>query len=201
MLPPVRRVRWSPWRVIPDKFGGKRILSKLDGDVAELEPVESLTGAGSDLILRAFLLGEKSRFSAGRHGVYYAARSRATAIAETRHHREEFLRSTGHPPILLQMQTVVARLEGELHDIRGLKSKRPALYSKTSYFAGQELAEELVKEGSNGIVYDSVRHEGGQCAAVFRPDALSNCRKAERLIYEWDGTRIIRVGEVRDITD
>jgi hypothetical protein len=43
------------------------------------------------------------------------------------------------------------------------------------------------------VVYDSVRHPGGQCAAVFRPRLLSNGRQAEHLGYLWDGVRITAV--------
>jgi hypothetical protein len=59
------------------------------------------------------------------------------------------------------------------------------------------LARALRERGSWGIAYDSVRREGGQCAAVLRPRALSACRQAEHLIYRWDGEEIAEVFEKR----
>ena len=72
------------------------------------------------------------------------------------------------------------------------------LYHRTNYSASQALARELLKEGSSGIVYDSVRHKGGQCAAVFRPTVMSRCRPAGFLAYDWNGTEISKVYELRE---
>ena len=63
--------------------------------------------------------------------------------------------------------------------------------------AGQVLAQPLRKAGSNGIAYDSVRFEGGECAAVFRPRLLSKARQERHLCYVWDGCRIVTVYEKR----
>ena len=45
----------------------------------------------------------------------------------------------------------------------------------------------LLDEGSNGIVYRSVRHEGGECVACFRPKLVLNVRVAAHYEYRWDG--------------
>jgi hypothetical protein len=95
------------------------------------------------------------------------------------------------------MRVLEARLDGKLHDLRGLRTTFPEVYSPSDYTASQKLARELRAGGSMGIAYDSVRREGGQCAAVLRPQALSSCRQAEHLIYRWDGTRIAEVFEKR----
>jgi hypothetical protein len=42
-----------------------------------------------------------------------------TAIAETRYHREQFLRATSEPPMELDIRVLVADLQQHLHDIRG----------------------------------------------------------------------------------
>ncbi|HYW32845.1 MAG TPA: RES family NAD+ phosphorylase, partial [Gemmatimonas sp.] len=77
-----------------------------------------------------------------------------------------------------------------LHDVRGQRTTHPELYRSEDYSAPQMLATRLRSAGSEGVVYGSVRHPGGQCAAVFRPRLLSNCRQAEHLGYVWDGVRI-----------
>lgn len=91
-------------------------------------------------------------------------------------------------------------LDGELHDLRGQKTVRSLVYHDHNYAAGQHLARTLRKEGSNGIAYDSVRHDGGECAALFRPPLLSNCRQERHLCYIWDGQKIASVYEKRELS-
>ena len=86
-------------------------------------------------------------------------------------------------------------LVGNLHDLRGRKGTYPLVYHDDSYAVGQNLARRLRGDGSNGIVYDSVRRADGECAAVFLPRLLSNCRQERHLCYVWDGTRIATVYE------
>src|ERR1039458_2833082 len=49
----------------------------------------------------------------------------------------------------------------------------------TSYVAAQALARTLLAHGSNGLIYRSVRHPGGQCLACFRSVLVANVRAAE----------------------
>lgn len=220
----VRAVSWAPsWRVIPARYAEDRILRKVsddadlavtegveqmtsgrrrqeDEEVAFVPPRERVTGPGSEYIMAPFTCRnpDGSRFSDGVHGVYYAARARTTAVEETRHHRAVFMSRTKEGPMRLEMRVLTAALDGELHDLRGMRGKRPALYRRTDYSSSQALARELFAKGSSGIVYDSVRHKGGQCAAIFRPTVLSRCRPAGLLIYDWNGAEIVAVHELRE---
>lgn len=220
----IRAVRWSPsWRVIPTRYTEDRILRKVadaddmeitsaveqmtsdrrrqeDDEVALVPPRERVTGAGSQYIMAPFTYRnpDGSRFSDGVHGVYYTARTQVTAVEETRHHRAVFMSRTKEGPMRLEMRVLTADLDGELHDARGLQKKQAAIYHHTNYSASQGLARVLFKEGSSGIVYDSVRHKGGQCAAVFRPTVLSRCRSAGLLAYDWNGKEISKVYELRE---
>jgi hypothetical protein len=219
----VSRVDWAPtYRIIPSRFPPiqlfERVTDPADLDaVLEIEaltndrirdevgalrlvpPEERVTGPGSSFIMAAFthLFPGGGRFTDGTFGAYYTARSRETAIAETVHHRERFLAYTKQPPIELAMRVLRARLRGSLHDIRGRASELRDVYDPEDYGPGQDLARSLRREGSHGIVYDSVRDEGGQCAAVLRPPVLSGCKQAEHLAYVWDGSRITTVYEKR----
>jgi hypothetical protein len=78
-----------------------------------------------------------SRFSPGDYGVYYAARDQATAIAETRYHRERFLRLQDIGPQRLHMRAYVGPVEADWLDLRGLKADYPALYDPDDYRASQ----------------------------------------------------------------
>jgi hypothetical protein len=145
----------------------------------------------------AHLSPSGSRFADSLFGVFYAAESLTTSIAETRFHRETFLRATRQEPIELDMRTYLADIAAAFHDIRGLRAKMPAIYDPDSYISSQELGRELKRDGSNGIAYDSVRHPGGECLAVFRPRLIQNLRQGMHLRYVWDAARISRIYELR----
>jgi hypothetical protein len=136
-----------------------------------------------------------SRFSDGTFGVLYAASDLDTAVAETKYHRERFMRATGQDRMELDMRVLVVDLSAALYDLRGRASEFALVYHSENYAAGPHLATTLRNDGSHGIVYDSVRRPEGECVAVFRPRLLSNCRQERHLCYVWDGERIDTVYE------
>jgi len=225
MTIPVESVNWQPChRIIPSRFPPVGLFDRV-ADPADLEAViavESLTndrlrdevgdiqlvpkedrvtGPGATAIMAPFthLNPEGSRFSDGTYGVFYAARELDTAIAETKYHRELFMRATNQGRTELDMRVYLVDLVADLHDIRGLKASLPLVYHNNDYSAGQSLAKSLRDMGSKGIVYDSVRNEGGECVGVFRPPVLSNCRQERHLCYVWDGAAITMVYEKREL--
>jgi len=136
----------------------------------DLVPVEyRITGPGAGWVMGAFTHIRSSRFNNETFGAYYTARERETAVQETRYHREQFLRATGEAPLEIGMRLLSATLEADLHDLRGHRSIWPDVYHQTDYSFSQMLAQLLRERNSWGIAYDSVRHAGGECAAVFRP--------------------------------
>jgi hypothetical protein len=62
-----------------------------------------------------------------------------------------------------------------------------------SYPASAAFARRLREADSNGIAYCSVRHAGGECAAVFWPDCLGRCVQSSHYAYHWDGNAIVAV--------
>jgi hypothetical protein len=209
----VRQMTWMPcWRIIPSRFPPIDLFERVT-DPADLEAVlylESLTndrlraevgqldlippedrlaGPGTSAIMAAFTHRNPggSRFSDGTYGGFYAANTLVTAIAETRYHREQFMRATAEPPMELDMRVYLTDLDKTLHDIRGLRDALPAIYSAHDYSASQALGRRLRDQNSWGIAYDSVRQDGGECVGVFRPPALRNCRQERHLCYVWDG--------------
>jgi len=221
----VAHIEWKPcWRIIPSRFPPIALFERVTepddleaifelesmtnprlrnevGEIGLVSPEERMSGPGTSIIMAAFthLNPEGSRFSDGTYGVFYAANNLETAIAETRHHRERFMRATKQEHMELDMRVYVTDLDGELHDLRGQRATQPLVYNNDNYAAGQHLAKALRKEGSNGIAYDSVRQEGGECVAVFRPRLLSNGRQERHLCYAWDGNRITNVYEKREL--
>lgn len=162
------------------------------GQLQLVPPERRASGPGTTPVMAAFTHPnpEGSRFSDGSYGVYYSALDRDTAIRETVHHRELLLRRTQEPPTRLEMRCYVATLHGAVDDIRG---QRPDLHHPTDYAASRAWAAGRRHQGSNGALYDSVRHAGGTCAALFYPDLVRACTQSVHLFYDWDGQRITDV--------
>ena len=225
MTPPVTRIEWKPcWRIIPSRFPPIQLFERVTepqdleaifeldaltnprlrnevGNIRLVPPEDRISGPGTSVIMAAFthLNPHGSRFSDGTYGAFYAANDLDTAIAETTHHRERFMRATAQPHMELDMRVYLVNLEGGLHDLRGQRAKQPLIYHSDNYAAGQHLGKTLRKAGSDGIVYDSVRWMGGECAAMFRPSLLSNARQERHLCYIWDGEQIAAVYEKREL--
>jgi RES domain-containing protein len=221
-LPPIKRVRWiHAYRIVPSRFPPIGVYDRI-ADPADLDALfaieaqtnprlreeagalklvakeHRISGPGSTPVMAAFthLNPEGSRFSDGTWGVFYAARSVATAVEETVYHREKFLAATAEPACDIEMRCYRTSVDSKLHDIRG---GWLAAHDPDSYAASVALARELRTADSNGVVYDSARHRGGECLAAFHPDVVAPCMQAQHLIYRWDGTRIAQVLEVSEL--
>ena len=164
------------------------------GDISLVPEQERITGSGTTPIMAAFTHPNPSgsRFADATYGVYYAAKSIDTAVSETRYHRERFLRATDEAPIEVDMRSYASDIDAQFHDVRGQHDARPDLYSPdpAAYGAPQALGKSLRAQGSNGIAYHSVRHSGGECIAVFRPNLLTPSRQGEHFCYVWNGKEI-----------
>lgn len=212
-LPPRRAVDWpEAWRIVPSRFPPRGVFDRIAApeDLEALFAIESLTnarlrqelgqldlvprerrisGPGTQPIMAAFthLNPDGSRFSDGSFGVFYAARALDTAVAETMFHRAKFMAATKEPAMKLEMRCYRTAVNGRLHDLR---KGWTAMLDPADYRAPQALARELRAAGSDGVVYPSVRHDGGECVGLFFPDLLKPCVQAQHLIYSWDGQRI-----------
>jgi len=219
--PEVRRVRWSQaCRIVPTRYPAISIYDRVAdaddfdalyaleamtnervrneaGDIERVPRDERLFGPGSGPIMAAFThvntLG--SRFSDGGYGVFYAARERATAVAETRHHHGHFLAATKQAAMHLPMRLYHVQVDARLHDLRPEGAVPAAVYDPADYGAARALGRRLHEVGSAGVVYRSVRHARGQCVGLFRPRGASRCLHAAYLLYAWDGERFTDVYE------
>ena len=71
-----------------------------------------------------------------------------------------------------------------------------ACLNPQSYAAAQALAERLLESGALGVVYPSVRHEGGTCLACFRPALVTNVRRDATYRFTFSGARAVTVSTV-----
>ena len=220
---PVARTTWQPcYRLIPSRYPTVGLYDTI-ADPADLDvifaiesltnprirdelgqlqlvlPTERVSGVGSTMIMAAFthLNPEGSRFSDGGYGVYYAAQTMETAIAEVSHHRALFLSRTSEPAMDVDMRAISATVDAELHDLRHLGKRGASLLDPDDYAAPQALARRLRDAGSWGVQFPSVRHAGGVCVGMFRPKALRHARSGAHIALHWDGTRITHSFEKR----
>ena len=223
---PVSHIVWQPcYRIVPSRFPPISLfedvtdpadleavyaieamtndrLREAAGELRLVPPEDRVSGPGTTPIMAAFthLNPEGDRFADCSYGVFYASLTVETAVAETTHTRVRFLAATDESAQELDMRVYAIDLTADLHDIRGLRDEHPALYDPMQYAASQHFAAGLRDAGSDGIVYESVRHDGGECVAVFRPRLLSNCRQERHLCYVWDGGAIATIYEKRAFT-
>ncbi len=211
--PELRRVRWAQaCRIVPTRYPAITLFDRVAeaADFEALYALEAMTnerlrdqlgqiervaladriyGPGSGPIMAAFthVNTEGSRFSDGSFGVFYAARDRATAVAETRHHHARFLAATQQPALHLPMRLYTVAVDARLHDLRPVAAAPAAVHASDSYAESRAWGARLLALHSAGVAYRSVRHAGGQCVGLFKPQGASRCLHAAYLLYAWDG--------------
>lgn len=214
-------VKWCPcWRLVSSRFPPTGLFDRVAstdeleavfliegltndrlreelGDLSLVPEEDRVCGTGTTPIMAAFthLNAEGSRFTDGSYGVYYAAKEINTAIEETKFHKARFLAATKEQPIHVDMRSYSSNISANLVDVRNMKDSCPELYSPSTedYSHPQLFAKKLRDSGSNGIVYDSVRHENGECVAIFKPKVLSPVKQGLHYCYVWDGAKIKEV--------
>ena len=157
-------------------------------------------GPGASYLMAPFThvsSDRRSRFSDGTFGVLYAGERFEVALFETIHHHSRFMaRTTEAPGWSSQFREILLGIEAELHDLRDLKASSAAELDPAAYDASQHLASKLKALNSNGVVYPSIRHSGGECVGLFFPDCASEPIQGRRLDYHWDGARVDLVRDV-----
>ncbi len=173
-------------------------LREQAGELHRVAPGDRVSGPGATVVMAAFThIGYPSRFSDGSYGVYYAGRRLETAIRETVHHRELIARDARLGPDQFSMRSWVAQLRKPLHDIRdaGFAPLHDPDPRPEQHPLAQEFGRRMREQRAWGLVYNSVRHPGGQCIAAFRPPAITLPSQGAHLIYVWNGERITEVFE------
>ena len=188
-------------RVIPSRFPPIGLFDTV-ARAADLEAVMDLVGwtndrlvaeraarlpraewvfgrANASIVMAAFLHAPVAgaRFSGPDLGAWYAAARIETGIAEVAHHlrRETFARRL--PTTTRRFRSYSCRVEGRYRDIRG--SDEAGLHDSTSYAASQTFGEGLRAAGEDGLIYDSLRHQGGVAICAYRPSKVLDVVQAE----------------------
>lgn len=155
------------------------------GERAAMGPSELLFGVPYARIVNAAFCHpgpHGGRFNSPQRGAWYAAVEIETSIAEVAFHKRRFLADARIPDRLaFTYVDFLADFHGNYHYLEPEEMKgclRPDPVPEC-YQVSQDLANRLLYEGSNGIVYPSVRRPSGTCIACFRPALVFNPRKGQ----------------------
>ncbi|WP_342642789.1 RES family NAD+ phosphorylase [Rhodoligotrophos ferricapiens] len=194
-------------------------MTTLASRITLFEPGEIISGPTASLVMAAFLHADQKggRFTDGRLGAWYAALEIETAIAETVYHAERRLRlSEGGFPNVIEMRELIAQMNGLVIDLRGQRHTRPDLYDAADYSISQAFGVRLRwpppadgdqaysmahnskrRAGKNGIIYDSVRREGGTCLCIYRPSLVQlPVMQGDHYRYSWSASGKLSVARI-----
>ncbi|MGP1354768.1 MAG: RES family NAD+ phosphorylase [Parasphingopyxis sp.] len=148
--------------------------------------------AGQSYVNAAFAHSRKggNRFNDEARGAWYAGFDVRTALEEVAFHRTRELGYIGHFEDSCRYRALHASFIGRFHDLRGVEPPPACLDADiaTGYPAGQELAAALIERDSRGLVYPSVRYEGGTCLVAFQPGVIQDVVPGAEWELRWDGS-------------
>lgn len=182
-----------------ESLTNERLLEQV-GDLHRVAPEDRISGPGASVVMAAFThTGNGSRFTSGDFGIYYAARDLETAIRETVFHRERFLAATSQAPCEIEMRVHKGTVVKPMVDVRGEPFAHLLNPDPTQYAVSQQFGAEIRATGAWGILYPSVRKSDGECIAALRAPAVSLPVQSKLLAYHWNGKRICKVYEKKEI--
>ena len=130
---------------------------------------------------------EGSRFNGSDRGAWYCSFDIETALAEAAFHKTVEYQEVGRFDDSVAYETLLADFSGPFHDLRG-DTRFASCLDPKRYVASQRLAARLLKAGSVGVVYPSVRHASGTNLACFRPAVVGNVRRGDAWRLTWSGS-------------
>lgn len=127
------------------------------------------------------------RFNGPDRGAWYAGFALATAQAEIVFHKSLHLAEIDFYEDTVTFDDYAADFCAEFLDIRG-DAAYAACLRPDSYVDSQTHAQTWLEQQAMGVVYPSVRHEGGTCIACFRPAGVSHVRRLSTWRFTWSGS-------------
>jgi hypothetical protein len=182
-----------PLLISAEQKTNPRLMESL-GNLDLVPPERRVGGPGSTYLMSPFTHvspDRASRFTNGSFGILYAGNSFEVALLETVHHHGRFMERTSEPAgWTSQFREIVMEVEGDLHDLRGEEAALAAVLRDSDYGESQQLGLALKAAGSEGLVWNSLRHKSGECVGLFFPDLGANAVQGRHLDYHWNGERV-----------
>ena len=131
---------------------------------------------------------QPNRFNGANRGAWYAALALQTCLAEVGFHLTNALADAGDFNATVEYAEMFCSLAGDFVDLRQ-RPQHPSLGADiaTAYPLGNVLADQARAEGLNGILYPSVRHQGGTGLVALRPAAVQSVRQGDVYRMTWRG--------------
>ena len=133
---------------------------------------------------------ELNRFNGPARGAWYAALNAKTCKIEVAFHLTRELQRVNDFSAVVDYAEMFASFAGEFADLRNFSPRPDCLDPDPAlgYPAGNSLAEMVRAKGHNGIVYPSVRHDGGTCLVALWPVAVQSVAQGRVLRAVWKGS-------------
>lgn len=133
-----------------------------------------------------------NRFNGGDRGAWYCAWDMLTSAQEVGFHRTRELGFINRYEDEARYVELLADFIGDFPDLQGPELTGHAQLALNpepgkGYPAGQALAADLRRVGHRGLIYPSVRHEGGRCFVAFDPGIIQNVRPGASWKLVWNG--------------
>lgn len=128
-----------------------------------------------------------NRFNSGERGAWYCAWEMLTCAQEVGFHRTRELGFIGRYEDEAHYLELLADFIGDFPDLHGSAPAALDPDPSVGYPAGQALAADLRRQGHRGLIYPSVRHQGGRCFVAFDPGIVQNVRPGASWKLEWSG--------------
>jgi hypothetical protein len=158
------------------------------GNLALVPLARRISGPTASIAMGAFThmsRNRPSRFSDGTYGVWYCGDRLEVPLAETVHHFQRFMRMTNEPAADADFRVLTCEVKGEV-----VKADAASL-DPDDWKPGQLFGRQVRNEGSDGVLFASVRYPPGDAAAIFWPDCLTlPITQNQQLRYRWDGMRM-----------
>lgn len=137
-----------------------------------------------------------SRFSDGSYGVLYLAESMDAAIAEVRHHQQEYLsRVEGLHYDRLVFRGLLCCFSERVLDATTLSTEH-AIYDPEDYQHSRAWGAAAREQGAGGLEYRSVRDPGSNCWALFTPRGVQRLVQTAHYEMIWSGRTISSVSKL-----
>lgn len=173
-------------RLIAEREGGPALDRR---ELAFVRRSHDLALYGQSHINAAFTYTRATgnRFNSGDRGAWYCAWDMLTSAQEVGFHRTRELGFIGRYEDETGYVELLADFIGDFPDLHGDMHAALDPKPETGYPVGQALAADLRRDGGRGLIYPSVRREGGRCFVAFDPGIIQNVRPGANWKLVWDG--------------
>lgn len=159
----------------------------------DLDPQELVAAVPYATFINAafsyWLPRDLNRFNGPGRGAWYAALETKTCLKEVIFHLNREFERIQDFNATVEYTEMIASFAGEFVDLRDYQPTLQCLHPDPdlSYVEGNNLADSVRTQGLNGIIYPSLRDQGGVCLVALQPKAVQSVAQGDILRVTWHG--------------